>query len=83
MKQNQTPISNQASIVINHIRKAGSITRREAWVDHGIANLTAVMSSVRKNHDVVMTRRLHPVTLSKYAEYTIRFKPAPRIRAAV
>ena len=72
MKQKQTQTFNQASIVVFHIRQAGSITRREAWVDHGIANLTAVMSLVRKKYDVVMTRKLHPVTLSTYAEYTIR-----------
>ena len=83
MKQKQTQTSNQVATVVNHIRKAGSITRREAWVDHGIANLTAVMSLVRQKYDVVMTRKLHPVTLSTYAEYTIRFKSAPRLRASV
>lgn len=72
MKQKQTQTFNQVDTVVNHIRKAGSITRREAWVDHGIANLTAVMSEVRKKYNVVMTSKLHPVTLSKYAEYTIR-----------
>ncbi len=71
MKQ-YTKISNQQQAVMSHMVLAGSITRREAWVDHNIANLTAVIAKLRiANHRITMRRRIHPVTLSSYAEYSL------------
>jgi hypothetical protein len=69
MKQ-YSRISNQQAVVLNHIVKAGSITRREAWVDYGVSNLTAAIASLRAaQYPITMQRRIHPVTLQRYAEY--------------
>jgi hypothetical protein len=71
MKQ-YSKISNQQQAVVSHMVLAGSITRREAWVDHNIANLTAVIAKLRiADFHIRMRRRIHPVTLSSYAEYSL------------
>ena len=71
MKQ-YNKISNQQLAVVTNMTLAGSITRREAWVDHGIANLTAVISKLRiADFHIRMRRRIHPVTLHSYAEYSL------------
>lgn len=61
----------QNELIVQHIRKAGSISRREAMLDYSIQNLTARINDLRKDGYKIKTKiRSHPVTGQKYARYT-------------
>lgn len=61
----------QNELIVQHIRKAGSISRREAMLDYSIQNLTARINDLRQDGYKIKTKiRHHPVTGQKYARYT-------------
>ena len=60
----------QAHTVLNHIRKTGSITQREALMDHSIQCLTKRIQELRDNgYRVKTTVKKHPITGQRYARY--------------
>lgn len=62
---------NQTDLIVQHIRKAGGISRREAMLDYSIQNLTARINDLRKNGYKIKTKiKHHPVTGQSYARYT-------------
>lgn len=62
----------QNDIILKHLRKAGSITVREAMVEYSIASLTKRVQELRESgHDIVSTPRFHPITKQKYVRYTL------------
>lgn len=61
----------QNSIILKHIRKAGSITVREAIVEYSIQSLTKRIQELRQaGYDIVSHVKSHPVTGQKYTRYS-------------
>ena len=61
----------QTELIVKHIRKAGSISRREAMIDYSIQNLTARIRDLRdQGYNVKTKMRKHPVTGQSYARYS-------------
>ena len=62
----------QNDIILKHLRKAGSITVREAMVEYSIASLTKRIQELREaDYDIVSTPKFHPITQQKYVRYTL------------
>ena len=65
-----SPLTPQAHTVLNHIRNAGSITQREALMDHSIQCLTKRIQELRDcGFKVKTTVKKHPITGQRYARY--------------
>ena len=64
MTQNQT--------IMKHLKKAGSITVREAVVEYSIQSLTKRVQELRESGKHIMSHvKYHPVTGQKYVRYTL------------
>lgn len=62
----------QAQTVLRHIRRAGSITQRQALMDHSVQSLTKAISIINAaGHKTKTTFKRHPLTNQRYAEYTL------------
>jgi len=62
----------QNSIIIKHLRKAGSITVREAIIEYSIQSLTKRIQELREaGYAIVSHAKTHPVTGQKYTRYTL------------
>lgn len=60
----------QNQIILKHLRKAGSITVREAMVEYSVASLTKRIQELREyGHDIVSHVKTHPITGQKYTRY--------------
>jgi hypothetical protein len=60
----------QAQRIIEHIKKNGSITQREAFIDYSIQNFSARLSEIKQaGYNVVKREKKHPVTGQKYSRY--------------
>lgn len=60
----------QHDLIIKHLRKAGSITVREALVEYSISSLTKRIQELRENgYDIVSVTKHHPVTGQRYVRY--------------
>lgn len=63
-------ITPQAQVVLNHMQRAGSITQREALVDHAVQSLTRRITEIKDACIPVKTEyKRHPVTGQRYARY--------------
>ena len=63
--------------IMKHLKKAGSITVREAMVDYSIASLTKRIQELREDgHDILSTTKFHPMTGQKYVRYSLDEKVA-------
>ena len=61
----------QHSIILKHLRKAGSITVREAIVEYSIQSLTKRIQELRElGHGIISHVRFHPITGQKYVRYS-------------
>jgi ribosomal protein L17 len=64
MSQNET--------IIRHLKKAKSISQREAIVDYSIQSLSKRISELRSlGHKIVTKHKHHPVTNQRYARYVL------------
>lgn len=64
MTQNET--------ILQHLRKARSISQREALIDHGIQSLTKRISELREmGYNIVTKHKKHPITGQRYARYVM------------
>lgn len=62
--------------ILAHLRKAGSITVREAMVEYSIQSLTKRIQELRGDgHQIVSTTKTHPVTHQRYVRYTLVEEP--------
>lgn len=60
----------QQQKIINHFKKTGSITQREAMIEYSVGSLTKVISELRKDgHNIASKRKYHPITGAKYVRY--------------
>ena len=65
-------LSPQAQTVFNHMCTAGSITQREAILDHSVQSLTRRITEIQDaGYRVSREDKRHPVTDQRYARYTI------------
>lgn len=63
-------LTNQARVVLNHIKLTGSISQREALQDHSVQSLTKRISELRAaGHKIQTTFKRHPITKQRYARY--------------
>jgi len=61
----------QALTVYRHIRDAGSITQREAIMDHSVQSLTRRITEIRAaGFKILREDKKHPLTKQRYARYT-------------
>lgn len=59
--------------IMKHLKKAGSITVREAIVEYSIQSLTKRIQELREaGHNIVSHIKRHPVTGQKYTRYTLQ-----------
>lgn len=64
---------NQNQILINHFKKAKSISQREALVDYSIQSLTKRISELRNmGYNIATEHKKHPVTGQRYARYVMK-----------
>lgn len=62
----------QNELILNHMRKRGYITMREALMDYSIQSLTRRISDLReRGHNIVTDQRRHPVTGQEYTRYSL------------
>ena len=62
----------QASLVLAHMEHAGSITQREAMLDHSIQSLTRRITELNVNgFRVNREDKKHPLTGQRYARYSL------------
>ena len=60
----------QYEIILTHLKKAKSITQREALIDYSIQSLTSRITVLRKRgYNIVTQSKKHPVTGQRYARY--------------
>lgn len=58
--------------IMKHLKKAGSITVREAMVEYSIQSLTKRIQELRElGHNIVSTVKFHPITGQKYTRYSL------------
>lgn len=58
--------------ILKHLRKAGSITVREAIVEYSIQSLTKRIAELRASgHAIMSDVRSHPITGQQYTRYTL------------
>lgn len=63
----------QLQILINHFKKARSISQREALVDYSIQSLTKRISELRDmGYNIQTQHKHHPVTGQRYARYVLK-----------
>ena len=63
----------QIQILINHFKKALSISQREALVDYSIQSLTKRISELRDlGFNIETQHKKHPVTGQRYARYVLK-----------
>lgn len=62
----------QHAKIMKHLKKAGSITVREALVEYSIASLTKRIHELRSGgHRIISEVKFHPVTQQKYVRYSL------------
>lgn len=65
-------LSPQAKTVLKHILKAGSITLREAMMDHSVQSLPRRIKDLREaGYNIVGSWKLHPITGQRYMRYAL------------
>lgn len=58
--------------IIAHLKRAGSITQREAILDYSIQSLTKRISELREEgYKIISKTKHHPVTKQKYVRYEL------------
>lgn len=63
----------QNEVILMHMKRAGSISQREAIVDYSIQSLTKRISELRDSGHKIRTEfKKHPVTGQRYARYFLK-----------
>lgn len=62
----------QNQLIIEHMKRAGSITQREALIDYSVQCLTKRIQELRDSGWRIKTvQKTHPTTGQRYARYTL------------
>lgn len=63
----------QNEMLLRHLRRTGSITMREALLDHGIQCLTKRIQELRGfGFRIISERKNHPITGQRYTRYRLK-----------
>ena len=63
-------LSPQNTLIVNHFRRAGRITQRQALMDYSIQSLTKRIAELRVfGLDVESVTKNHPITNQRHVEY--------------
>lgn len=62
----------QEQQILKHLRKAGSITQREALMDLGVQSLTRRITTLRdRGFNIHSVPKVHPTTGQRYVRYVL------------
>ena len=62
----------QTTLILDHMKRTGSITMREALLDYSIQSLTKRISELRKaGYKIETEHKNHPTTGQRYARYKL------------
>jgi len=62
----------QVEKILDHIKKNGSISQREAYIDHSIQSFHRRLSDIREmGIELIGVARVHPVTGQEYTRYSL------------
>lgn len=65
----------QCDAIIDHMKRTGSITMREALLDHGVQCLTKRIQELRESGwQIISERKNHPITGQRYTRYRLAKK---------
>jgi len=65
----------QTELIIDHLKRTGSITMREALLDYSVQSLTKRISELRKaGYKIETEHKQHPTTGQRYARYKLMAK---------
>lgn len=68
-----TALTPQARVVLTHLQNAGTITQREALLDHSVQSLTRRITELRDaGLDITGKWRKHPITGQRYMRYSLK-----------
>jgi biotin operon repressor len=63
----------QNDIIYAHLKRAGSISQREALADYSVQSLTKRISELRDmGYNIMTQHKKHPVTGQRYARYVLK-----------
>ena len=56
--------------ILNHMRKNGSITQREAYIDYGVQSFHRRLTEIKdEGHKIKKVTKTHPTTGQSYSRY--------------
>jgi hypothetical protein len=62
----------KTTLILKHLRRAGSITNREAMVEYSVGSLTKEIHRLRtRGHKIHTINKRHPITGQRYARYVL------------
>ena len=66
----------QNDMILNHLKRTGSITLREAMLDYSVQCLTKRIQELRERGVEILTQfKYHPTTGQRYARYVLKKAP--------
>ena len=66
---------NQNTLILEHMKRTGSITQREALLDHSVQSLTKRISELRQaGYKITSEKKAHPITGQRYVRYVLKRK---------
>ncbi len=68
----------QTDLILKHMRKAGSITQREAYLDYSIQSFHRRLSDLRElGYNIHGVKKRHPTTGQEYTRYYLANDTSP------
>jgi hypothetical protein len=68
----QPRLKPQTQTVLGHLKRAGTITFREAVMDHSVQSLTKRIQELREaGYPITDKWKRHPITKQRYKEYAL------------
>ena len=63
----------QVQQIVNHMRKNGSITQREAYIDYGVQSFHRTLTRVKEaGYRLAKVGKIHPTTGQNYTRYYLQ-----------
>lgn len=62
----------QNQLILDHMKRTGSITMREALIDYSVQSLTKRIQELRQaGYNIKSVQKTHPTTGQRYTRYTL------------
>lgn len=63
----------QTQTILNHLKRAGSISLREALIDYSVQSLTKRIQELRNDgYKIESVHKVHPTTGQRYTRYVLK-----------